>query len=110
MSLSCYCGESDWYYLPPEDFVILETTRRKRCCSCKELINIGSEVIRLERWRNPVTDIEERIEGTEVYMAPVFLCEKCGEQFLNLVAYGYCINPMDNMFELLAEHRERKGA
>jgi hypothetical protein len=109
--LSCSCHDGcSWWYTYKEDFIKLETNKRKRCCSCKVLIDKGSEVIAIERWRNPNTDIEERIHGDEVPLAFNYLCEKCGEIFLNLQAYGYCgIDPSENMQELLEEHWEYTG-
>jgi hypothetical protein len=73
------------------------------------LITLGAEVVRIDRWRDPLTDIEEDICGSEVPLAPVYLCAKCGEKFLNLTAYGYCVDPTNNMFELLKEHWEKTG-
>ena len=108
--LSCSCkNDSSWWYELPDDFTKLETKKRKRCSSCNELIDIGTEVVRIDRWREALTDIEERICGQEVHLAPIFQCVKCGEIFLNLTAYGYCVNPMDQMSELLEEHKDYTG-
>ncbi len=112
MSLSCTCPDDDgdfaWYYSSPEDFTKLETKKRKRCSSCKELINIGDTILKFVKWRYPKDDIEERIygDGGEISMAPVFMCEKCGDQYMNLEALGFCINIEENMFELLKEYQE----
>lgn len=110
MSLSCSCSEWDggWYYVisSEPDFQKLNTTRRKRCCSCKELIDIGAESLEFPRYRCPVTDVEEKILGDEINIASWFMCEKCGEQYLNLEALGYCININENMFDLLEEYKE----
>ena len=111
MSLSCSCPEIDdaeWYFYAPEDFSILETKRSRRCSSCKCLIKPKSECIRFERFRYHRDEIEEKIygDGEEIPIPPWFMCSDCGEQFLNLHAYGYCIDPSENMFDLLKEHRE----
>jgi len=116
MSLSCYVPEDyygeGWYYYPPDDFTILRTLRRKRCCSCKKLIDYGSECLKFIRTREPRTDLEIKIYGDgedSITLAPWYMCSACGEQFLNLNEYGYCIDIAENMFDLLKEHREING-
>jgi len=106
--LSCTCNfyDSGWYYYPPCDFSIFKKKRRKRCCSCKELIGVGDECVEFEKCRDPATDIEERIVGDEVPMASDYMCEKCGEIYFNLTDLGYCINLGDEMQELLQEYWE----
>jgi len=107
MSLSCDCGFDDgssWWYLPPNDFTKLDTNRRKRCCSCKELIDIGSECLRLDRARDTNTDIEESIWGDEVGLAPWWLCEACGEIFFNLNDIGYCYWAGESLKDNLEEY------
>lgn len=109
MPLTCYCPEADsadWYYLNPTDFTRLDTARRKRCASCGELINIGAEALKFIRWRDPRSDVEEWIHGDSIYLADWWMCEKCGEQFFNLEALGYCVCLGENMMDLLAEYRE----
>ena len=128
MGLSCSCGEWDgdgWYYIvkskllcevpfyeggkavwDQEFFFPLATKRHRACRSCKEKIEVGDRCIEFERYRNSENDIEERIYGTEVQLASWFMCEKCGEQYLNLEALGYCVGISENMFNLLREHRE----
>lgn len=68
MSLSCSCGDYDgddiaWWYNTPDDYTTLQTKMRKRCCSCNELIDLGDTVLKFNRWRNPKTEIEEKIYG-----------------------------------------------
>ena len=111
--LSCSCpdyGELSWYFYPPEDFVTFQMKRRRRCSSCNELINHGNLCLQFVRFRDPKSDIEERICGTEVPMSPLHMCEKCGDQFMNLDALGFCVNPEENMFDLLKEYRENYGS
>jgi len=110
MGLSCSCPDWDgdgWYYIPAsEDFTKLNTKTRKRCCSCKELIDVGADSLKFKRCRGPISDVEERICGDEVRIAPWYMCEKCGEQYMNLEDLGYCIYIGDNMFQLLEEYKE----
>ena len=108
--LSCDCGyEFDWYYQCIEAFVPLQGERRKRCSSCKELINIGSLCLGFYRERSSRHIVEERIYGDMVPLAPYYLCEKCGEIFLNLKAAGYCMDIEKNMNEYLKEYWELTG-
>jgi len=90
--LSCLCDydSNGWYYYPPKDFVTFGLKRRKRCCSCGKLINIGDQCVEFDRYRGPITDIEERICGDEIELASWFMCEECGEIFLTLAELGYC--------------------
>ena len=111
--LSCYCDNEDvaWFYTPPKDFTIFDFKRRKRCCSCKALIDIGSLCLEFPRWRYPVSDIEERIYGDcgEIGLASWFMCEWCGEMFLNLDALGYCHYLGGNIREDLEEYWDLTG-
>jgi len=112
MSLSCECpwgGDFDWYYEVADDFKVLSTPRRRRCCSCKTPIIQGELCLEFERYREPRCEVEENIYGDQVYLASWYMCEKCGEQFLNLNAYGYCTDIGENMLDLLQEHREMHG-
>ena len=59
--------------------------------------------------RGPRSVVEERIMGDEIYIAPWFLCSKCGEILLNLTAYGYCVELQESMEEQLHEHWRLTG-
>ena len=109
--LSCECNWDweSWYYWEPNDFTVLDTNRRKRCCSCNELIDIGSVCVRLDRNRYPLTEIEERIVGDEVHLAPWWLCEWCGEMYFNFSELGYCYWAGDDLRETLEEYQEMTG-
>lgn len=108
--LSCDCAwESEWWYIAPPDFSKFSASKRKRCVSCKNLIDIGSVCVRLECFRNALSDIEERISGCEVQLADKYLCESCGEIFFNLSALGYCMGLGDDMREELKEYWELTG-
>lgn len=112
--LSCECPEYDggyhsWYYSLPDDFIKLETRRRKRCCSCQNLIDIGSDCLQFARGRNSRTDIEENIYGDEVPLAPWYMCQWCGEMFLTFEEHGFCPSIGDNMFENLQDYWDING-
>ena len=113
MSLSCSCDYDD--YEPGQiicyhgqDFEPLQTSKRKRCQSCKELINIGDFSVKFDIFKSPEYDIEVSIYGEdgEIPMAPRYLCEKCGEIYHNLFSVGFtCIWPGDDMRELLRDYQ-----
>ena len=115
MGLTCSCNEWEgegWFWICDEKFTTLKTKKRKRCSSCKSLIDIDTECIEFDRYRGPVSDVEERIYGEDgqIKIAPWYMCEKCGEQYLNLSAAGFCINlGEDNMLDLLKEYQEMTG-
>lgn len=115
MPLSCTCYDNDdapWYWWNPDDFAKLKSSKRKRCCSCNSMIDVGSECLEFTRTRRAKNEIEERIYGDDIEAVPLaswYMCESCGEQFLNLTEYGYCVDINDNMHDLLKEHRELKG-
>jgi len=77
---------------PPKDYSILSTSKRKRCFSCRELIDIGSDVGEFGSWRHPYNDIEERIHGDEVRMADFYMCEECIGLFWSMTDLGFCIS------------------
>lgn len=113
MSLSCSTGDGDfaWYYTEPDDFTTLQTKRRRRCSSCKSLIDKGSVVLQFDRMKYAETDIEVRIHGAggEIGMTPMFMCESCGDQWFNLTALKFCIAPNENVPQLLKEYVEEYG-
>lgn len=115
MSLSCSCNDYDgdgWYHFGPveDDYYTLDTKRWRKCCSCKALILPGDLCAKFNRACAPRTDIEERISGDEVSLAPWFMCEGCADQYFNLEALGFCVTLGDNMMNLLREYVEMKGS
>jgi predicted RNA-binding Zn-ribbon protein involved in translation (DUF1610 family) len=108
VSLSCYCGDNfDWWYEIPEDFSAMPAfKRRRRCASCRKLIDPGSTVSKFRCWRAPNNDIEDDIYGTEIPLAERYLCERCGDLFFSLHELGYCLDISDNMAELVAQYAE----
>lgn len=105
MSLSCECGDpydSDWWYYQPNDFVPLFKARTT-CCSCKKPIKVSEECLEFER-------AELGMFGDEILMKPLFMCESCGEIYLNITDLGYCIYlGDDSMVDLLEEYHELTG-
>jgi hypothetical protein len=125
MSLSCSC---DWEAEPgsicydydgsSQDFEPLKTSKRKRCCSCKKLIDIGSLCIIHPRYRYPHNEIEARITGCDwdlneeptIKISDHYQCEKCAEIWLNLTDLGYeCLWPGEDMKKSLKEYHEITG-
>ena len=110
--LSCTCNESiygdpgEWWYFPPdaEDMKPFQGKRRKRCSSCKTLIEIGEDSLEFKRERSPWTELEEDINGCEIPISSMFFCEKCSEIYLNLTAAGYCFGPQDNTGDALMDY------
>ncbi len=129
MPLTCSCDFDDYepepgqwcfdaFWLEKVDFEMFEAKKRKRCCSCGELIEIGSPCIMHRRSRYPHTDAEARIscgytnledamcDGPSIKMADLFQCEKCGEIWLNLQNVGFeCLLASENMPEMLKEYQ-----
>ncbi len=108
MPLTCNCehdGEG-WYYHPPKDFSTLDTSQRRRCASCGEPIDVGATAVRFERGRFPASDLEERIHGEEVPLAPKYLCEECGGLFFSLEDLGFCLTLGEDMRELVRQYAE----
>lgn len=105
MSISCGCdfdGDGWWYeYLT--DFSNLDTKRSRKCCSCLGKIKPGETVMKFSRYRDPNSDIEERIYGDEINLAPWFMCEECGGMFMALEELNYCISLTfgEHMHELI---------
>jgi len=109
--LSCTCGDQyEWYYIPPDDFGQLSNRKRRpRCVSCNALIDMGADCLEFESYREPRSYYEECRFGSEVPMASRYLCESCGEIFLNLSSLGYCIALGDCMKDLLKDYWELTG-
>ena len=114
MSLSCDCN-SEWdgegiCWFDPSDFSTYEPKRGKRCNSCKKvIIKTGNLGLEFSRMRPPENDIEERIYGDEIPLASKWMCEDCGEIFLNLTAIGYCLEIFDDMRNDLKEYWKLTG-
>jgi len=110
MGISCGCGDDyDWYYIPDEWFSPLDKKRARRCVSCNEKISVGRDCLKLHCYRTPTCEYEENRFGDEVPLVDRFYCEKCGEIFLNLRAYGYCISIGGNIMDDLKDHWAATG-
>lgn len=109
--LSCYCYNDDYDYMysPDEFFKELETKRSRKCCSCNVRIPVGEQALKFDMSRRPLYDIEERIYGEEVPLAAKYMCESCGEIFLNLHALNYCLDIESSMQEALKEYHKLTG-
>lgn len=114
MGLSCTC---DWEHEPgsigyysPDDFEIFDRWIGKRCKSCGKIIRLGDYCLRFSMFKTPEYDIEVNIYGEdgEIPRANQFMCEKCGEIFMNLRSLGYCIDLCDNMHDLLGDYQSEK--
>lgn len=125
MPLSCSCDydydlePGMWMYYPdgktPHDFMNFSSSRRKRCCSCGRLIDIGAVCVRHPRYRYPHTEVEARINGADwdlceeptIRMADHIQCERCGEIYFNLFELGFeCLMPNEDMEKALEEYKE----
>ncbi|MCP4460927.1 MAG: hypothetical protein GY816_23345 [Cytophagales bacterium] len=114
--LLCNCSDGDlydyaWVFDIPTDFTKFEGARRKRCSSCRELIDIGTDCLCFSRRRAPRHEVEIAIYGEEygVPLAPHRMCEKCGEIYLNLEDAGLCLSSEDDMRECMQEYHKMTG-
>jgi len=110
--LSCSCSyddDYDYWYSPDEFFNELQTKRSRKCCSCKAKIAVGDQCLKFNIYRRPLYDIEERIYGDEVPLADKYMCEACGEVFLNLHDLKYCVDIYSSMQEALKEYHNLTG-
>ncbi len=111
MPLTCECpDEFDYTYFIDfaEDYETLDTLRSRRC-SCGKVIKMGDTCTEHRKWRNPLSDVEERIYGSDdaqVPLASKYLCEECSDLFFSMHELGFCVNGGENMKELLSEYHE----
>ncbi|MGE4297017.1 MAG: hypothetical protein AB7E47_03220 [Desulfovibrionaceae bacterium] len=67
--LTCSCNdewdEDGWAFFYPEDLEPFDGARRKRCSSCKALIDKGSDALKFRRIRYPRSEVEIRIYGED---------------------------------------------
>ena len=114
MPLTCGCytddlEDAEYYWFEPIEYREPPAGRRRRCRSCKALIDNkpGSLALEFTRFRYPNHDVELEIYGSESAEVPLgswWLCETCGDLYFSLVEMGYCGDPGENQHELLAEH------
>ncbi len=116
MPLSCDCdndGDYDWFYIVPRDYSTLATKRRKRCSSCKKLIDIGAVIAEFDCYRPPKDDVEDRIYGEdgEIPIASKYLCEPCADLWYSFRELGFdCIDPTENMNNLARQYAELRSS
>jgi len=114
MGLACEC-DTDWCPEPgdwmwsgdvSDDYKPLTGQRRKRCCSCKELIDIGALVIEHGRAKIPESEIEISIWGEDgqIPIASDWMCECCGDLYWSLDELGYCVSPREDMRQLVKDY------
>lgn len=115
MPLTCSCDfdwdDHSWWYEPPDDYSTLNTKRRHRCSSCKQLIDLGSIITKFTRFRYPRGEVELRIHNYDeeawINLAPKYLCEECSDLFWSFDELGFeCISPDENMRELALQYNE----
>ena len=119
MGLSCEC-DSDWYPEPGDwywsgsasDYEAMPLKRGKKCCSCGKIIKPGDISIHHPRVKCPDTDVEINIYGEdgEIPIAPDRMCENCADLFFSLDALGYCVNPREDMRELVKDYAAEHAA
>ncbi len=114
--LSCECewdlepGET--CYWPPTDYSVLKTSKRKRCQSCNQLIDLGEIVGKFIRRKEPDNDVDENIHGfcedvgAGVPRADHYLCEECMDLYFSLDALGFCGQLYENQYSLVREYNE----
>jgi len=113
MGLMCECDTDfcpepgDWYwYSSPKDYSVLPFKKRRKCCSCDELIDVNGVATKHDRVKVPDTDIEISIYGEdgEIPIAADWMCERCSDLYFSLSELGYCVSPRDDMRELTKDY------
>ena len=112
MGLSCDCGDFDgefFWRTQNQEGLTLQTKRRQRCRSCGKLIDIGAEVVRFDRFRYAITDVEAEIRGEdeEIEIASWYMCFECGGFYVQLADLGFCLYIGDNMAKEMEDYREK---
>lgn len=92
----------------PDDYELMDAKKRQRCLSCNELIDVGAIAARVARVRIPQYEVECKIYGEdgEIPIADKWLCERCADICFSLSELGYCVNPHDDMRELVREYAQ----
>lgn len=111
MGLTCECPEWDGDgrgYAVDGRFSVYKGDYKGeyRYCNCGKDILPGATVLRILEFE-PAEGAKDYLDL--VYFDPEYLCETCGEIFLNLEAAGYCISPYRNLPEALKEYQRLTG-
>ena len=114
MSLSCDCGIGDgdyaWWYAVCDGLVTLDTKRSRRCCSCKTRINVGDMALPIERWRDPIWDVEHRIYlADHIYIATWYFCETCAGLYWAIDERGMCVSIEEPIADQIREYVSEYG-
>lgn len=110
MSITCSCDydseNAAWYYIRSNDLHPLATKRGRSCRSCGERINPGDMCNEITRWRQPRTDMEDRIygEGGEIGLASWYFCPHCASLASIIDEQGACFDIGENIERQLIEH------
>ena len=111
MSLSCSCdfdpepGMKIWY--EPNNYSTLEASKRKRCCSCEELISIGDTVAKFTRYKIPESEVEVNIWGEdgEIPLADHYMCESCADLYYSISELRFCVQLGNDMRDVLEQYK-----
>ena len=112
MSLECsnstYEGEDcAWWWTRGRDLKPLSTKRSRKCCSCGCVIHRDEMAGKISRDREPNSEIEDRIYGDNVPMAPWYVCEKCfdlGESLFEL-GFSFSLGDGESLKDQIADYR-----
>ena len=72
-------------------------------------MDIGSDCVLFQRFRDAYNEIEERIWGEHVQLADWYLCDWCGETYFNLEVLGYCYYLGDSLKENMEDYWDLTG-
>jgi len=109
--LSCGCdfeGDLDlpFYYIP-NDFQTCKSFKKVRCVSCKKPLKRFDLSVKFSWFLLKGADYDDdyKINGVD------YMCEDCGEKYLNLTALDFCIQvgPGISMDDYMAEYHEITG-
>ena len=106
MTISCAvdCDGAAWWWSANMRLLPYDKNRGKRCCSCGDMVCRGAQYIQVERWRECVSDIEQRIYGDEVPLASWVICESCAPIFVKLHEMNVDVYLGDsNLHDILVE-------
>lgn len=111
MSLSCSCFDydADWYYEVANDFMVLDTKRSRKCCSCGKRIAVVDEAVKVYRNRPAREGVEMNIYGDDhdaVSMSPWYLCETCGGLYWSIEDLGMCCSIENDIAAQIRDYME----
>lgn len=112
MSLSCSCdfdaSNFEWWWENHSEFQSMKGKRRKRCCSCNELIDISADSVEFYAYRHPYNEKEECTLGYEIPIESKYMCEECGGLYFSLSELGYgCLDITVNIKEHVRELNDK---